>query len=109
MSKSSGVDLSKLSFEELQALGQEIETELASRREAEKERVRKQMQELAESIGMTVEEILGKEGAKGRAGKGEAKYRHPENPEWVWSGRGKRPTWLNEALSAGKSLEDFAV
>lgn len=25
----------------------------------------------------------------------------------TWSGRGRRPGWLNAALAAGKSLEDF--
>lgn len=25
----------------------------------------------------------------------------------TWAGRGRRPTWLNEALERGKTLEDF--
>lgn len=25
----------------------------------------------------------------------------------TWSGKGRRPTWLNEAILAGASLEDF--
>lgn len=25
----------------------------------------------------------------------------------TWGGRGRRPTWLNEALASGKTLEDF--
>jgi len=108
MAKSSGIDLSKLSFEELQTLAQDVEAELVSRRAAEKERVLQQMKELAGSIGMTVEEILGREKG-GRAPKGEAKYRHPENPDLTWSGRGKRPAWVTEALNAGKSLDDLAV
>lgn len=109
MAKDSGIDLSKLSFEELQTLAKDLETEVASRREAEKGRVLQQMRELAGTIGMTVEELLGREKPKARAPKGEAKYRHPENPDLTWSGRGKRPTWLAEALVAGKTLEEFAV
>jgi DNA-binding protein H-NS len=27
----------------------------------------------------------------------------------TWGGRGKRPTWLRDALAAGKQLSDFAV
>jgi DNA-binding protein H-NS len=27
----------------------------------------------------------------------------------TWGGRGKRPTWLRDALNSGKKLEDFAV
>ncbi|HJV62764.1 MAG TPA: H-NS histone family protein [Albitalea sp.] len=36
-----------------------------------------------------------------------AKYRDEAGNTWV--GRGPRPRWLREALSAGKRLEDFAV
>jgi DNA-binding protein H-NS len=102
------VDLSKLSFEELQALAQDIETEIVTRREKERERVLQQMRELAASIGMTPEELLGP-GDKARAGKVEAKYRHPDDPALTWTGRGKRPIWLTEALAAGKSLDDFLI
>jgi DNA-binding protein H-NS len=27
----------------------------------------------------------------------------------TWGGRGRRPTWLSEALALGKTLEDFQV
>jgi DNA-binding protein H-NS len=27
----------------------------------------------------------------------------------IWGGRGPRPQWLRDALSAGKALQDFAV
>jgi DNA-binding protein H-NS len=37
------------------------------------------------------------------------KYRNPDNPAQTWSGTGRKPTWLVEALSSGQSLEDFAV
>jgi DNA-binding protein H-NS len=105
------IDLSKLSIEELQALKQEIESEVVNRREAEKEKVLNQMRELAGSLGMSLEELVRQEGiASGGGGAPAAvKYRHPENPALTWSGRGKRPSWLNEALSGGKGLEDFAV
>jgi DNA-binding protein H-NS len=38
-----------------------------------------------------------------------AKYRNPDYPDQTWSGTGRKPTWLVEALSSGKTLEDFAV
>lgn len=37
----------------------------------------------------------------------EAKYSN-ENGE-TWSGRGRQPVWLREALGAGKQLEDFLI
>jgi DNA-binding protein H-NS len=40
---------------------------------------------------------------------GAAKYRHPENLDLTWSGRGRRPTWIRDALEAGRQLTDFEI
>ena len=37
------------------------------------------------------------------------KYADPDDPEQVWSGRGKQPNWLKEKLRTGKKLEDYRV
>lgn len=102
-----GVDLSKLSIEELETLVRDAQAEIAARKEAERERVLQQVRELAASIGMSVEELLKLQ----KAGKRpvEAKYRHPENAELTWSGRGKRPQWVTDTLASGKTLEDLAI
>ena len=94
MAKSNSIDLSKLSIPELEDLAKELQTEIVNRKEAEKQRVLDQIRELAGSIGMTPEELLGRQ-AKGRGGAAAAvaaKYRHPDDPSLTWSGRGKRPT-----------------
>jgi len=101
------VDLSKFSLDELQALARDIETEVVSRREADRERVLNQMRELAGSLGMTLEEVL--RGEKGKVLQVPVKYRNPGNPVQTWSGRGKRPAWVNEALASGMTLEDLAA
>jgi DNA-binding protein H-NS len=102
-----GIDLSKLSLEELQSLARDIEIEVVSRREADRDRVLNQMRELAGSLGMTLEEVV--RGEKGKGVPVPVKYRNPDNPVLTWSGRGKRPAWVNEALASGKSLEDLAA
>jgi DNA-binding protein H-NS len=72
------------------------------------------MRELAATLGLTLEDVGRMERGKGGAIKGSAgasvapKYRHPSDPNLTWSGRGKRPAWIAEALAAGKSLEDLA-
>ena len=45
--------------------------------------------------------------AKPKAQDRAAKFRDQEGNEW--SGRGPRPNWLRAALTAGKTLDDFAV
>jgi DNA-binding protein H-NS len=44
---------------------------------------------------------------KGAKAPAVVKYRNDSGG--TWGGRGKRPTWLRDALASGKKLEDFAV
>ena len=37
------------------------------------------------------------------------KYRNPANPEQTWTGRGKRPRWLADALASGAELDSFLI
>ena len=35
-------------------------------------------------------------------------YRNPRNAAQTWSGRGKQPSWILDAMTQGLSLEDLA-
>lgn len=37
------------------------------------------------------------------------KYRNPNEPSQTWSGRGKKPLWLANALKSGHKIEDFVI
>ena len=95
-------------IEELRQLAGEIEEEIERRRAADRGRILEQAGELAEQYGMNVEDFLGQPEKKRRA-RPLVKYRNPDNPKQEWAGRGKKPTWVQEALAAGKSLEDFVI
>jgi DNA-binding protein H-NS len=63
---------------------------------------------------LKVEELLIElGGGKGRTKKEStpvaARYRNPDNKVQTWSGRGKRPLWLNAAIAAGKTLDDLRI
>ena len=45
--------------------------------------------------------------AAGKTASAQPKYRDESGN--VWGGRGPRPQWLRNALTAGKDLKDFAV
>ncbi|MBA4707571.1 H-NS histone family protein [Aquitalea aquatica] len=102
------MDISNLSFTELVALKSDVENEIKRRESEEKSKAKKQIIELAKAYGLSVEEVLGKVGAVVRKPV-EAKYRHPESAELTWTGRGRKPVWVQELLAAGKTLEDLAI
>jgi DNA-binding protein H-NS len=68
-----------------------------------------QIKELAASIDVTVDVY---ESGKRSARKGikvPVKYRHPEDPEKTWTGRGVMPTWLQVLVNAGHDRSEFEV
>jgi DNA-binding protein H-NS len=40
---------------------------------------------------------------------GKIKYQNPADPEQTWTGRGKQPNWLKDALERGAQKEDFLI
>ncbi len=67
------------------------------------------LEEYAGALGFSLAELTGMKVRKMRAGSGEAKYRHPENPETTWSGLARKPAWFAAAIEAGKAPESMAV
>ncbi|WP_407276199.1 H-NS family nucleoid-associated regulatory protein [Halothiobacillus sp. DCM-1] len=105
------IDLNGMTEADLRQLMSQAERALRDRHQQRIHGLRKEAEELAASLGMTVAEVFGLEKAqKSMAGKKVApKYINPANPAETWTGRGKRPRWLADALNAGASLSQFAV
>lgn len=70
-----------------------------------KQEVIKEIKALAASANLNID--IKEEEPPKMKGKGVMKYRNPEDPRQTWTGRGKRPKWLNDALASGKNLDDF--
>jgi DNA-binding protein H-NS len=101
------MELSNLDFAGLIALRSDIEAEIKRREHDEKAKAKKQIVELARTHGLSVEEVLGK-GVTVRKPV-EAKYRHPQQAELTWTGRGRKPVWVQTLLAAGKTLDDLKI
>ena len=37
------------------------------------------------------------------------KYRNPDNHSETWSGRGRKPKWVEDKVAGGKSLDDLLI
>ncbi len=77
-------DFSLFSDKHLRDLEQQVREEIARRRE------------LAQSYRKLSE-------------RGRPAYRNPANSAETWTGRGRQPRWVRDALDRGLSLEDLAL
>lgn len=100
------LNLEKLSLDELKQLQKDAASAVASFEERKRAEVIAELETVAKKHGYKLSDLMGGKKVKVAA---PAKYRHPENPAKTWSGRGRQPGWMKEALAAGKSLEDFAI
>ncbi len=101
------VNLDKMSYDELVQLQKDIKKAIATYEDRRRKEALIEMQEVARRHGLELSDIVkgGKKGASVSA----PKYRHPENPELTWAGRGRQPRWVKEALEQGKNLDDMRI
>ena len=81
-------DFSLFTDRQLEILARQVKLEIVERREEARRLVRRRGG-LVEGAG--------------------PKYGNPENPAETWSGKGKRPAWVEAALAEGKSLENLEI
>ena len=107
MSKLKAVDLESLNVDELQALTENAKKLIVEKQQQSLLDAYQKFEDIASECHSSIDEILqaGEQLAKQRS----IKYRNPKNSEETWIGRGRKSTWLVEALENGQSLEDFAV
>ena len=109
MARVDEVKLEEFSIPELEELGEQVAKQIEAKREARTRELREEMEKLAEREGLTLEEVIraGKKPRKRQPPK--QKYRNPGKPSQTWSGRGKKPAWVEKALEQGKSLKDLQI
>lgn len=110
MKKTFNVNLAAMDNAQVAELIDAAEQELQTRKEKQLELARLKVKEIARDLGVSVEELAGvKSGDRPKRRPAAIKYRHPNNPELVWSGRGRMANWLKEELASGNTLDDFLV
>lgn len=91
----------------------ELEKQIAEMQRNERSEAIAQVRSLMAQYGLSMADIAAKAGGPKISGpkagaKVAAKYRNPATGD-TWSGRGLKPKWLQSALSAGRSVADFAI
>ncbi|WP_435979024.1 H-NS histone family protein [Psychrobacter sp. DM4] len=107
MSKNNAIDLDNLDVDELRAITENAQQLIAKKQHQRLYDAYTQFEKIAEESHSTIDEIL--EAGEKLTKKRNVKYRNTNNEDETWTGRGRKPTWLVEALADGQSLESFAI
>ncbi|GAB3253604.1 H-NS histone family protein [Chitinimonas naiadis] len=105
------IDLCKLSLPELQALQIQVSKEIPARQSADKQSALEELRRLAAERGFDLGDLLGGGKVKGAIKTTKpvaAKYRSQDGAE-TWSGRGRKPSWVNAHLAQGGQLSDLEI
>ena len=109
------MDISKLTTKELQSLLKRIPKEINKRKQQEKSRLVEDIRQIASKRGYSLTDLIGKAPRSVKAKNARrrkpvaVKYRHPEQANLSWTGRGRKPHWVTKWLAEGKTMEKLAV
>ena len=103
------IDLDSLSLAELKTLQKDVTKAIAELSSRKRTEAMQALEAHAKELGFSLAELTGAKKTRKSSGPVGAKYRHPENAEVTWSGRGRQPAWYKNAVAAGKTPESMAV
>ncbi len=102
------IDLNSLSLKDLKDLQTQVVKAIASFEDRKKKLALVELEEAARKLGFTLGELTGTSVVRKRA-PAVPKYANPADASDTWSGRGRKPRWMEAALKAGKAPEDLMI
>jgi DNA-binding protein H-NS len=102
------INLEKMSLPDQIQLQKDLVVSIKQRQKTERVFLRKQMEELAKQSGFTFDEVIFASKVRKKT-KVDPKYANPDDKEQTWTGRGRRPKWVEAALADGKDLDDMLI
>ena len=105
------IDLKSMTRKELEKLGRDVEKALEKLRKQDLKKVRQEMEKLAASHGVKLEDVLGGKSAPKKAPKAKStpKFANPADKSQTWTGKGRQPDWFKSEIAAGKSPDSMAI
>ncbi|MFD2440579.1 H-NS histone family protein [Paracoccus kondratievae] len=100
------IDLDALSLRELRDLRNKLDRAISTFEDRRKREALAAAESAAREFGFNLAELTVAKQARGKVA---PKYANPEDPSQTWTGRGRKPRWVQEALDAGKNLKDMEI
>lgn len=109
------MDLNTYSIEQLAALISRAEATIRQKKVETADTLRKQVEQTAAALGVSVNELLGLDKSSKRSAVAGAKPTAKVAPKYrdahgnTWTGRGQKPVWMRDAIAQGAKQEDFLI
>ncbi len=100
--------LDKMTVAELKTLQSDVEVAIRDRQKKDLKDAKVAAEKAAAEFGFSLAELVNapKAGSKSKTA---PKYRNPENADQTWTGRGRKPQWVVDALSAGTDISALEI
>ncbi len=102
------MDVDSMSLDELKSLRKQVDKAISSYEGRKKKEALAELDKTARELGFSLAELTGTMVPRARAPNA-PRYANPQDPSQTWTGRGRKPHWVQAALDAGKSLNDFSI
>ena len=107
-------ELEQLSLPGLQKVEKALEQERKRREKEARKQAQQEIRDVAQRYGLSVDDLLAQvdttKGPKGKSkGKVPPKFRHPEDSSKTWTGRGRKPKWVQAWEEGGGDIEELRI
>lgn len=103
------IDLTGLSYAELKEHLEEVEAALVAAKETSRRAALAAVHKVASEHGFALHELDTRTAPKPDKPAPVAKYRDLKDTWRTWSGRGRKPAWVQRHLDKGKKLEELLI
>jgi len=109
------LDLNAYSIEQLSDLIARAEATVRHKKTETADVLRKQVEQTAAALGISVNELLGLDKTAKRSATAGTKTVNKVLPKYrdahgnTWTGRGQKPVWMRDAIAQGAKQEDFLI
>ncbi len=104
-----GLELEKMSRNELLQLRDDIDKALVDAEKRERKAALEAAEKAAAEFGFSLSELSDTGLRSAKSQKSKAKYRNPNAPEQTWTGRGRKPQWVHDALNSGTDIAELEI
>ena len=103
------IPVEKMTLKQIEGLEAQIAAAKTKAAEKAKGELKAKIDALLAASEFTIGDLYPLAGRGKKRSKSAAKYANPEDRSQTYTGRGRRPKWLEARLKKGAKMEDFAI